>query len=806
MRGGSVPRWLWETMQEIEGDPADPSSITPSAKAVQMGVALRIVPQAQLTYLMTAWAVAWYCRSLPVADDVFAFTGLLTLTGLIWSWRARWLLGRGPKVYASPASGRLSMLMIGLLACGLSAIQVVAFPVADHGTRFLLGMVVVGSMAAGAFTLAIVPGMSLVWLGVHLLGAVLALWRAGEPAYLPAGLLLVVYSVLLVATVQILANVFSHLQTARLQVLRARSAVTLLLHDFESQASDWLWETDREGRITRVPERLAALLRCDAADLLGRSLVDLLCRDLPLLHADAAAHSDVARGEADLRRVLGASQPFRGIRLPLRTGARLSWWSLSGTPWFDSEDRHVGWRGAAQDITVEREQAAALRLQATSDALTGLANRHQFQQRLAEAMTQVEAGAAEATLMLVDLDNFKAVNDSLGHGVGDLLLKEVAVRLSARLPGDALLARLGGDEFALLVPHQMGIEDARRRAQALLDGLRQPCTLDGNRVEIRASIGVATAPRDASDPQGLLRAADMALYAAKRAGRDTAHVHDAALAQAHAQRRELLADLAGAVERREFRLVYQPQVSPADQQVCGFEALLRWHHPERGVILPSEFVALAEESGLIVPLGAWVLERACQDAAAWPASGARHGAPLTVAVNLSAIQLGSRDLVGLVQQALAASGLPAAQLELEVTESSVLRDVQSSRHTLQALRSLGVRLALDDFGTGQSSLAYLRQFALDALKVDRSFMHAAGHDPVAAEIMRTILRLASALGLRTVAEGIETPAQWTLAQQLGCDLVQGYHCGRPMANSDIVSWLDRGVAPVNTLLPVTAPA
>jgi diguanylate cyclase (GGDEF)-like protein len=757
----------------------------PSIRAVQMQVALRFVPLAQFVYLVSVWLVAWRCRTLPVSNEVFALTGALTLTSLGWRWYTRRLLRQGPQAGGSTASRRWSMLLIAALAGCFAALTAMAFPVAGHDLRFMLGMVSVGSMAGGALMLAVVPSLSMTWLGVFTVGSGVALWRADGALYQLTGLFLLLYALLLVATVHVFAGVFVRLQAARAQVQRERSAVTLLLRDFEAQASDWLWDCDLEGCITRAPERLAHLLGCEVGDLQGRVLPDLLGHDLPP-PTDVAAREAARAGAGGLRRALRQSQPFRGIKLPLRTRHGLSWWSLGGTPLFDAEGRHIGWRGVAQDVTVERAQAAALRRHAATDALTGLANRHHFQQRFAEALAQVGAGPASASLMLIDLDNFKAVNDSLGHGIGDLLLREVGQRLSTGLGEGELLARLGGDEFALLVPLQLGVDEAGRRSEALLGVLRQPCTLDGHRIEIRACIGVAAAPRDAADGQGLLRAADDALYAAKRAGRDAARVHDASMALQHASRRALLADLAGAVERQEFRLVYQPLIDPVEGRLHGFEALLRWQHPERGEILPGEFVQLAEESGLIVPLGAWVLDRACRDAMAWPEVA---GQQVTIAVNLSAVQLGSRDLLGLTRRALADSGLPPRRLVLEVTESSVLRDVQVSRAALQALRELGVWLALDDFGTGHSSLAYLRQFPLDALKIDRSFMHAAAHDPASAAIVRTILALARTLGLSTVAEGIETPAQLQLAVQLGCDLVQGYHCGKPMDLPTLQAWL-----------------
>jgi predicted signal transduction protein with EAL and GGDEF domain len=373
--------------------------------------------------------------------------------------------------------------------------------------------------------------------------------------------------------------------------------------------------------------------------------------------------------------------------------------------------------------------------------------------------------------------------------VGDQLLQEVARRLRsvtdplAAMP--TLWARLGGDEFALLVPGVLQRPQAERLGAQLQTALAQPWTANGHRIEVHASIGAGFAPTDADTAEQLLKVCDMALYAAKAAGRHTLRFFDPALALRAQQHLAVLSDLGLGLQRGEFVLHYQPQVDLASGGLLGFEALVRWQHPLRGLVSPLEFITVAEESGLIVPLGAWVLRQACADALGWPAH-------LRVAVNLSAVQFGNADVLATVDSALQHSGLPSARLELEITESTLMQDSQAAMAVLHALRSKGVRVALDDFGTGYSSLAYLRSFPLDKLKIDRSFvsiLDRAEGDTSAAAIVQTVVQLAQALRLDTTAEGVETAAQYDLLRRMGCAQAQGYWIAKPMDAAQAVRFI-----------------
>lgn len=758
----------------------------------QLQVALQLIPVSQLANLTSVAALFWQWRrsGAPLLAGLLLLASALLCVGF-WL-ESRHLLRMG---WASDERGRMARrvsawgVALGL-GCGLAGLLL--FPQADSDGRFLLGVVAIGAMAAGALSLAVVPYASASWLLPYATCSALALWQVSGTVYRISSVLLLMFVGVVLASVRATAQLFDNLGRARAQIELERGSVRMLLSDFERQASDWMWETDRAGRCTRVPERLARWLGQPGAALQERPLIDLL--QVGLAPADEALQLLAEAAAQRWRAALCEPQPFRGIELPLLTPEGLTWWQLGGTPLFDHEGQHSGWRGVAQDITVQRQQAADLHRQASTDALTGVANRHAFQLRL-QGLFQRPGGSLQ--LFILDLDDFKVINDTHGHGVGDEVLREVSRRLARQVGAGEMLARLGGDEFAVILPGVDGVIvqadglTLAGRLEGLLAALHQPCEVEGHRIELRGSIGLAAAPQDAQDLPGLMRAADLALHAVKRSGGDGWRVHDAGLAARHVQQRALRADLALALGRDEFHLVYQPQVCLADGRVAGFEALLRWVHPQRGPVAPGDFIELAEHSGLIVPLGAWVLMQACRDAMHWlPPPSAAASAPV-VAVNVSAVQMASRDLLGTVGQALRLSGLPPQRLELEVTESAVLRDLPVVRDNLAGLRCLGVRVALDDFGTGHSSLVHLRGLAPDALKIDQSFVQSLPTDPVCVEIVRSLLDLARTLDMVSVAEGVETEAQLERLMALRCDRVQGHHCGRALPAAAVPDYLAR---------------
>ncbi|MEY4413223.1 MAG: hypothetical protein RIQ53_516 [Pseudomonadota bacterium] len=548
----------------------------------------------------------------------------------------------------------------------------------------------------------------------------------------------------------------------------------------------WTWVADAQGRLLRGPSWLATdgtTLVAQLQPLHGAALPPA-GDDTPRPRLPSASASDPAAPDAPAIGVEPAQRqalhslalglrrglPIRDLLTPLRVSGRDGLWSLSAQPLRDADGRLRGWRGLCVDVTESHARDQALLRLATRDPLTGLANRHGFSGALAHHFASADGRCTTpCTLMMLDLDDFKEVNDSLGHAAGDQLLNEVAQRLRAALPEGALLARLGGDEFALVLTPPPAPPALQAMADGLLQALAQPCPLQDQVLEVHASIGVAHAPQDADTAAQLLHHADLALYDAKAAGRCTWRSFHPRLDAVARDRLALLAQLREALRRDALQLHYQPQIELASGRLVGFEALARWRHPQRGWVPPAEFIALAESARLIEPLGAWVLRQACADAARWPAG-------LRVAVNLSGLQIERAPVVQQVRDALQASGLAPERLELELTEGSLLRDTDHAVRLLCMLRAQGVRVALDDFGTGFSSLAYLRCFPLDALKLDRSFVAALGQpgEHSAQAIVCAVQSLACALDLALVAEGIETDDQRTLLRDIGCTLGQGW--------------------------------
>ncbi|MDE2574764.1 MAG: EAL domain-containing protein [Rhodospirillales bacterium] len=433
-----------------------------------------------------------------------------------------------------------------------------------------------------------------------------------------------------------------------------------------------------------------------------------------------------------------------------------------------------GWVSTHEDVTERRRAQARIAHLACHDMLTGLPNGAQLRQHLNEVTTNAVAGRMSA-LLILDLDRFKSVNDSLGHLVGDALLRAVADRLRAAVREQDLVARLGGDEFAIL---QTDIDDeakATALARRIIDIIAAPFDLAGQQLSIGTSIGIVLCPRHGTRPEEVLSNAGMALYDVKTQDRGRFQLFCPAMEERLHLRRSIEADLATALVARQFVLFFQPVVSAATGNVITFEALVRWQHPEHGLIPPDMFIPVAEATGVIVPLGEWILHAACAEAARWPS-------PIRVAVNLSAVQVANGQLVEVVSGALRATGLAPHRLELEITETMVLADTEAVHLTLAALRELGVHISLDDFGTGYSSLSYLRKLPFDRIKIDRSFIRDLGEERESTAIVGAIVGLARTLGLTVTAEGVETEDQSRILTELGCTDMQGYHFGRPEPN------------------------
>jgi diguanylate cyclase (GGDEF)-like protein len=441
-----------------------------------------------------------------------------------------------------------------------------------------------------------------------------------------------------------------------------------------------------------------------------------------------------------------------------------------------------GWVETHEDVTAKRESHQHIAYLAKHDPLTGLTNRAFFADQLDLELSRAARGQPFALLTL-DLDRFKEVNDSLGHWYGDKVLQEVAKRLQRSVRRGDVITRLGGDEFAILQTALSRPSEAATLAARILKSLSRPYDVEGHSILVAATLGIAVAPRDGGLAEDLLKKSDIALYKAKAEARGTFRFFEKGMDNEVQRRRVVEAELRSALKNQEFELYYQPILTVAHGSIGGFEALIRWHHPERGLVQPHEFISVAEDTGLIIPIGDWVLRQACRDASHWP-KGAK------VSVNVSPVQFKRGDLVGLVKEALADASLPASQLELEMTETALLDDEEWVRAVLHQLRAAGVGLAMDDFGTGYSSLAYLRRFLFSRIKIDRCFVVDLAQARDARAIVAATIKLANDLGIATTAEGVETDEQRQILESMGCSAIQGYLIGKPTPSAQALPFLE----------------
>jgi len=533
---------------------------------------------------------------------------------------------------------------------------------------------------------------------------------------------------------------------------------------------------DEGGRFAFANEACARLLAwTSGAELVGHSWRELWdALEAETLEREGLARAragETWRGEAVARRKDGVHAPLALVLLPL-AGGRLAL--------------------VLDDISAQRALEAELGALAHRDPLTGLPNRRLFEDRLEIALAQAHRYRHRVALIFVDLDRFKQVNDGFGHAAGDALLKEVAERLGASVREGDTVARLGGDEFTLLLPGIHYAEDLAAISRKLVESLRRPFNLQGREVHVTASGGISLYPEDGEDGEALLKSADTAMYRAKERGRDNFQLFSSAMAEKALERRSLEDSLRKALDRQELTLHYQPCLQLATGRVTGVEALLRWLRPELGVMSPKDFMALADFTGVMLSVGPWVLETACQQAREWQRRGSRG---LRLMVNLSAHELQQDDLVVHVEKALAASGLSPDALHLEIPEGYAMQDLARTIETLRALRSVGVHLAIDGFGTGFTSLAHLRQLPVDTLKIDLSFVRGATTDADDASVVTAVIAVAHSLGLGVVAQGVETEAQVALLRSLGCDEVQGYLWSPPVPPAECERILVQGTLP-----------
>ena len=562
-----------------------------------------------------------------------------------------------------------------------------------------------------------------------------------------------------------------------------------LIEEFEASGKGWFWETGRDGDLTYISDSVAQALGREPEDVVGRAFTDLTSTE---------TDEGGATSERTLGFYLSSHVAFQDLIVRAKTKNEI-WWSISGRPVHNELGHFFGFRGFASDLTKMRQSEVELDRLARQDALTGLANRQALRRALDDALVGSVRRKLRCSMFLLDLDRFKAVNDTLGHPAGDTLLRLVALRLKEVIGNAGQVGRLGGDEFEVVLPSTSSKDELSGLAQGIIDSLSRPYTINGTVVSIGASVGIVTSDYDDRTSDDLMRDADLALYAAKAAGKGCFRFFAPEMHDAARQRQLMESDLRLAIEKEQLRLVYQPCVDASSEAVTGFEALIRWDHPEHGAVSPVEFIPLAEEIGLINEIGEWVLRTACAEAAKWP----QH---ITVAVNLSPVQFKSHALPTMVRMVLSDTQLAAKRLELEITEGVFLSNDDHVHDMIGSLKAIGLKLALDDFGTGYSSLSYLQRVPFDKIKIDRSFVSGAS-DPTSrnAALIRAMVGLASDLKMQTTAEGVETQEELLLVRNLGCSLVQGYIFGKPMPADEALELAKKGAATLPEQLPAREP-
>ncbi|RYD55050.1 MAG: GGDEF and EAL domain-containing protein [Sphingomonadales bacterium] len=635
---------------------------------------------------------------------------------------------------------------------------------ADASAALGLWIILSLLMTASAVAMAALPLATIAFVSIVGASIVTTLALIASPVLGAAAAL---FTVLLIMATFGRGKALVVIRAGEMAIAERDETVSLLLRETEDSGADWLWEIDAQRRVIRANPRFALSLGADPKTINGTPFLQVLAG--PTWEA-----GNFAAGLRELADKLKARESFHDILLPVLVNEEERWWEISASPRFDDGGGFCGFRGVGSDVTEARKSADKINKMARFDTLTGLPNRLLINETLAHAMAEADKWGSRCAFMMIDLDRFKAVNDTLGHPMGDRLLGRVSDRLTLLMTQNEMIGRLGGDEFAVVVRDATDTARTERLAQAIIDKLSDPYEVDQHTLYIGCSVGLATGPRDGRSAEMLIRSADLALYRSKDAGGGVFHAYEPQLHMAAEERRVLEIALRSAVENGEMHLNYQPVVDAGSGQLTGFEALLRWTHPEFGNVSPAKFVPLAEEARLIAPIGEWVLRTACDEAARWDL-------PVRVAVNVSPEQLYNPAFVSIVAQALAQSGLPADRLELEVTESVFMREGTVAIEVLEKILDLGIRLSLDDFGTGYSSLGYLARTRFSSIKIDRSFVQGASQGTKEAiAIIRAVVALADSLGMATTAEGVETEEEHIMVHGLGCTKVQGYYFGRPL--------------------------
>ncbi|HEY0959082.1 MAG TPA: EAL domain-containing protein [Novosphingobium sp.] len=742
------------------------------------GIQYSSLPRATLTRLIAQAMAALATASLFFASTNFLFIlGWLTLLGATLHYSSKIaapLIDADRRRMSREEVKRLTQSAI------LNALVWVV-PVAgcalflDTEAQLKLWTILAMLMTASAILLPAVPMATLMHTGI-VGGATILLFLA--TGALDMALLVLAFSLTICFGAIESARRYLTAKLAEAGMTERNEVVSLLLREFEEGEADWLWQIDPARRVRTVSPRFAFALGLDTADIEGQPFIQLIA-------GSAWETGQFPSSLHDLAERLKRRESFSNLLVRVTINGQQRWWELSGTPKTDDNGVFNGFRGVGSDVTEQRESAEKIAYLARYDTLTGLPNRMMLNEALADALGYAEKWRTRCAFLMIDLDRFKAVNDSLGHMIGDQLLALVSQRLKELMSANEVCGRLGGDEFAIVIRDASDLGCVDHIAHKVIERLSQPYEIDHHTLYVGASIGSAVGLRDGSTVETLMRNADLALYRSKEEGGSAHYTYEPAL-HAHAEeRRRLEFSLRRALDRGEMQLHYQPVVAAHGENIVSFEALLRWNSPEHGFVSPAKFIPLAEDTRLIVPIGEWVLREACREATNWP----EH---IKVAVNVSGEQLLDPNFTASVVGALSNSGLSANRLDVEVTESIFLRDATLARDSLEKIMALGCGVSLDDFGTGYSSLGYLRRLRFSTIKVDRSFVQGAAQgNAESLAIIRAVVAMADSLEMSTTAEGVETENELAVVRELGCRNIQGYYFGRPMPAHDTLQLFAR---------------
>ena len=613
----------------------------------------------------------------------------------------------------------------------------------------------IAGLSVGALGLVVIPSCATAWMIWFTAGVGTAIFLGRHTVSVQHLLAIIFIMGVSNFGILIVARWAFHQLKTNADVGSQSESASLLLQEYEQRGVGWLWAIDGDNRVTYISSRMSMMLGKPAGQLLGHSMPALL------------------GGHAELGRVLLEKQPFNSLEMELDTARGPRWISMAGDPIIDTAGRFEGFRGVGSDITEIRQTQERLTHLANVDVLSGLPNRGRVRQLLGEALRATTTSNVPCAIMFLDLDGFKPVNDTFGHPKGDAVLRAVAKRLVDEVGADGHVGRMGGDEFAIVLNDAQSRKKIEQVADRIIQSIKEPYLIDQTEIRIGVSIGCAFGPIDGATVDDLILKADLALYQAKDAGRGCARYFSSELQSEQEDRVRLEADLRSAIAAKQFHLAFQPLINAKNQKLVGFEALIRWNHPQRGLVPPNVFIPVAEETGLMPTIGEWVIDEACRAAATWP----EH---ITVALNISPKQIGSAALPNLVSEALARHKVPGNRIELEVTEGVFLGDSGGTLDVLKRLRQLGVGIALDDFGTGYSSIGYLNKAVFHKLKIDGSFVREAGSRPENVAIIQSIVQLAKSFRMSVCAEGVETAEDFERMRELGCDTIQGYLFGKPL--------------------------